>query len=453
MSSIHHSAFIIPHSSKRIVLATLGSFGDVHPYIAIALELKARGHRPVIATSEVYREKMDSVGVELSPVRPDDLPTHEEPDEFSELVEKFIDQRKGMEEILRRLILPYLRAIYDDLTAAARGADLIVTHPLTFMGRLVAEKQGVAWASSVLAPASLFSKYDPLVPPQLPAAHRLFRLHPIFFQAAMAFGRFQMRGLVRAVNAVRAEEGLPPSDANPMLEGQHSPALVLALFSKALAGPQRDYPPNTHTTGFPFYDRRDYYGETASPPALLRFLDGGEPPIIFALGSTAYWVAKDFYAESIKAARSVGRRALLLIGHERNRPAEGLPAGVAAFEYAPFGEVLPRASVVVHHGGVGSTGQALRAGRPQLDVPYSHDPFDNGARVARRGAARLLPRPKYNAEAAARELRRLLDEGAYAARAAELERAVRSEDGARTACDLIEEKMFGAKREPEEVAG
>lgn len=433
--------------SKRIVLATLGSFGDLHPYIALALELQRRGHRPVIATSELYREKMESVGVELHPLRPDDLPTHEEPDRFSEFIGKFMDQRTGMAEIVNQMIIPYLRETYDDLTAAARGADLIVTHPLTFMGSLVAEKQNIRWASSVLAPASLFSKYDPPVPPQLPAMHKLFKLHPVFFRAAMALGRRQMRDLVRAVGVVRAAEGLPPSDANPILEGQHSPALVLALFSKVLAEPQPDYPPNTYTTGFPFYDRRDYFGETVSPRALLDFLDAGEPPIIFALGSTAYWVAKDFYGESIKAALSLGKRALLLIGHERNRPAEGLPAGVAAFEYAPFGEVLPRASAVVHHGGVGSTGQSLRAGRPQLVVPFSHDQFDNGARVARRGAGLVIPRPKYDATTAARALHRLLYEPGYATRAAEAARVLQSEDGTRAACDLIEEKMFGVNRD------
>jgi rhamnosyltransferase subunit B len=438
-------------NSKRIVLATIGSFGDVHPYIALALELQRRGHRPVVATSEIYREKMESAGVELHAVRPDDLPTHEEPDRFSEFLEKFMDRRRGMTEILGQLVLPYLRVTYDDLTTAARGADLIVTHPLTFMGRLVAEKQGIAWASSVLAPASLFSKYDPLVPPQAPAMHKLFRLHPIFFQAAMSFGRSQLRPLLTAVNEVRAEEGLPPTKANPILEGQHSPALVLALFSRALAEPQRDYPPNCFTTGFPFYDRRDFFQETETPRELLDFLDAGGPPVVFTLGSAAIWVAKDFYRESAAAAQSVGRRALLLIGHERNRSAEALPAGVAAFEYAPFGEVLPRAAVIVHHGGVGTTGQSLRAGRPQLVVPFSHDQFDNGARVARRGAGRMLPRGDYNAGSAARELRRILGDESYAARAAEAARIVQSEDGTRTACDLIEEKMFGVKTEPHEV--
>ncbi|MDT7602696.1 MAG: rhamnosyltransferase subunit [Acidobacteriota bacterium] len=434
--------------NKRIVLATLGSFGDVHPYIALALELQRRGHRPVIATSEMYREKMESAGVELHPVRPHDLlPPLDEPDRMSEFIEKFIAQRTGMKEIVDRLITPYLRVTYDDLCAAARDADLLVTHTLTFIGRLVAEKYGVAWASSVLAPASLFSKYDPLVPPQLPAMHRLFKLHPLFFQAVMSVGRLQLRGLTRAVNRLRAEEGLLPSGVNPLLEGQHSPALVLALFSKVLAEPQRDYPPNTFITGFPFYDRRDYFGETETPRELLDFLDAGAPPIVFTLGSAAIWVAKDFYRESAAAALAVGRRALLLIGHERNRSAEALPAGVAAFEYAPYGEVLPRAAAIVHHGGVGTTGQSLRAGRPQLVMPFSHDQFDNGARVARLGAGRVLPRPKYNAHSATRELQKILNDESYATSAAEAGRVVQGEDGTRAACDLIEEKMFGVKTE------
>ena len=73
--------------SKRIVLSTFGSFGDVHPYVALARELKARGHMPVVATSEMYREKMDAAGVELFPVRPDDLPSYDEPERMSAMLE------------------------------------------------------------------------------------------------------------------------------------------------------------------------------------------------------------------------------------------------------------------------------------------------------------------------------------------------------------------------------
>jgi rhamnosyltransferase subunit B len=430
-------------NSKRIVLSTFGSFGDVHPYVALARELKARGHRPVIATSEMYREKMDAAGVELHAVRPDDLPTYEEPERVSAMVEKMVHPRTGMDEIFKKMILPYVRASYEDITAAVRGADLLVTHPLPFVGPVVAEKTGVAWASTVLAPASLLSHYDPPVFPQLGALNRLVRLHPLVMRALMRAGRWVMRDIGRAVNRLRAEEGLPPSPGHPFMEAQYSPRLNLALFSKVLAAPQRDWPANTHVTGFPFYDRRDYFGETETVPELLDFLDAGPPPVVFTLGSAAFWVAKDFYTESIKSARALGVRALLLVGHENYRPAGALPEGVAAFEYAPFGEVLPRAAATVHHGGVGTTGQSLRAGRPQLVVPFSHDQFDNGARAARLGAARVLPRPKYSATTAERELRVMLNDQNYATRAAEVGEIVRSEKGAEAACDLIEREMFG----------
>ena len=195
---------------------------------------------------------------------------------------------------------------------------------------------------------------------------------------------------------LRRELGLPRGE-QPLFAGQHSPARILALFSPVLARPQPDWPINTLITGFPFYDRRDYFSETESPAGLLEFLDSGPPPIIFTLGSAAFWVAEDFYRDSIKAAQELGQRALLLIGHARNLPKEPLPAGMAAFEYAPFGEVFPRASIVVHQGGVGTTGQGLRSGRPTLIVPHAHDQFDNAARVAKLGCGRTIARPRYNA--------------------------------------------------------
>jgi UDP:flavonoid glycosyltransferase YjiC (YdhE family) len=229
-----------------------------------------------------------------------------------------------------------------------------------------------------------------------------------------------------------------------MLEGQHSPLLVLALFSSVIAPRQPDWPPQTRVTGFPFYDRRDRAGDAAEAldPALVKFLDAGEPPVVFTLGSSAIWAAGDFYRASVEAARSAGVRALLLIGEERNRPA-GLPEGVAAFDYAPYSEVLPRARAVVHQGGIGTTAQGLRAGIPAVVVPFSHDQFDNGARVARAGAGRVLPRSRYDAASAARELRALLADESYTTGAAALGRRIGSEDGVTAAADAVEEALRG----------
>jgi rhamnosyltransferase subunit B len=426
---------------KKIVISTFGSFGDIHPYIAIALELRKRGHHPVIATSEIYREKTDALGLELYPVPPD-LPSYDQPDEVSRMVGELIDTKKGPERVFKQFINPHLREMYDALIEATRGADLLLTHMLSLVGPPLVEKTGIKWVSSVLAPISFFSVYDPPVMPQMPSLHNLLKLSPVLARGFMRVARWCLQSFAEPVYRLRAELGLHRG-GNPILEGQHSPRMVLALFSSVIARRQPDWPSNTRVTGFPFYDRRGLAGDAEGPdPKLTEFLDAGEPPVVFTLGSSAIWVAENFYRESIAAARAVGARALLLIGHERNRPAE-LPRGVAAFDYAPYGEVLPRARAVVHQGGIGTTAQGLRAGIPALVVPFSHDQFDNGSRVERTGAGRMLPRSKYNAASATRELRALLTDEGYTTRAAEVGRQVRAEDGAVAAAVAIEEVLRG----------
>ncbi len=427
-------------SGKRIVISTFGSFGDVHPYVAIARELKTRGHTPVMATSEVYREKMAAQQIEFVPIRPD-LPSYDQPDEIAELVEGLMDPRQGSERVMQ-LLLPHMRDIYEDLNAAVDGADLLFTHPLPLVGPIVAQLRKLPWVSSVLAPISFFSVYDPPVLPQLPALYHLLKLSPTFTRGLFRQAGKKLDRLMEPVYRLRAELGLPRGE-QPLFAGQHSPESVLGLFSKVLAEPQRDWPANSMVTGFCFYDRRDYLGETEMSRELLEFLDAGPPPIIFTLGSSAFWAARDFYNDSIAAASDLGRRALLLIGHSRNLPPKPLPSGVAAFEYAPYSEVLPRACAIVHQGGVGTTGQGLRSGRPVLILPHAHDQFDNGARIVRLGCGRMIPRPRYNRRTAVRELRRLLDEPGYRASAEKIGSIVGAEHGAEVAVDEIERILFG----------
>lgn len=423
---------------KRIVLSTFGSFGDIHPYIAIALELKARGHSPVIATSEVYREKMDALGIELHRVRPD-LPSYDDPDELSRLSVELMEPRGGTEKVIG-LLTPNLRDVYEDLDAAVANADLLLTHPLPLVGPLVAQKRGLPWASSVLAPISFFSAHDPPVLAQLPALYHLQCRSVVLSRLLYRIASHRLEKLMEPVYRLRAELGLPRG-AQPLLAGQHSPSLVLALFSSVLAKPQPDWPANTRVTGFAFYDRRDFFGETEMQQELRKFLDEGPPPIVFTLGSSAFWVARDFYLDSIKAAQALGERALLLIGHQRNLPKEPLPEGVAAFEYAPFSQVLPHAQASVHQGGVGTTAQGMRSGRPVLVVPHAHDQFDNAARVERLGCGRMIARPRYNANNATKELEVLLQRPDYSIKAAEVGRQVQDENGAGAAVDAIEEML------------
>ena len=173
------------------------------------------------------------------------------------------------------------------------------------------------------------------------------------------------------------------------------------------------------------------------PPALAAFLDAGDPPVVFTLGSAAVNTAGTFFHESAAAVAALGCRGVLIVGpNPQNRPG-GLPPSVMAVESAPHDQLFPRASVVVHQGGVGTTGQAIRGGRPQLVVPFAHDQPDNAFRVAQLGIGRVVYPTRYRAARVTRELRALLAGRDYASRAHTVGREVRTEGGAAAAVDAM----------------
>src|SRR5262245_28033418 len=429
-------------SKKRIILSTFGSFGDLHPYMALALELQSRGHEPVIATMGYYREKVQNAGLNFAPIRPDfPQPKDQDP----ELINQLLNPKKGPKFLTEEIIFGSIRESYGDLLEVAGDADLLVTHPAAPAGPLVGRKTGMPWISTVLAPLSFFSAYDPPAPPFWHWT-KIFR---VLGPRAMRFFLDTMMGQYRAVafNKFREELGIP-GYGNPTFEGRHSPTLLLALFSTIFGPHQPDWPPQAQTTGFCFYDG---HHEHEMSMELLKFLDAEPAPIIFTLGSTAVWVARDFYAESIKAATHLGQRAILLIGDQRNRPGT-LPEGIIAVDYAPYQSLLPRASVVVHSGGVGTTSQALLAGAPTLIVPFAFDQFDNADHALRLGTSRTLYRDKYRAERVARELKRLLNTQQYAQRARDVSEQLKQENGPSAAADLIERLLMQSENRTEEPA-
>ena len=171
---------------KRIVLTTVGSMGDVHPYLAIALGLKARGHEAVVATCECYRSKVEGLCLGFLALRPD----------FGfvanpETMGRLMDLRHGTRRVLCDVILPSIRDTYEDTMEAATGTDLLVSHPICYATRLVAEKRGIPWASTIISPVGLFSAYDPPMLPGMPEINRAFgSLGPGFWGP---LGRFLKR--------------------------------------------------------------------------------------------------------------------------------------------------------------------------------------------------------------------------------------------------------------------
>jgi len=425
----------------RIVLSNIGTLGDTNPLIAIALELKRRGHVPVMALPAVYESRVRPLGLEFHAVRPDIDPNN------TLMVEMIYDVKKGTERGLREFLFPVLRQTYDDLLDAAtkpERADLLLLGELNYAGPLVAEVTGIPWASYVLAPLSFFSAFDPPVLPPYPRMARADRAVPGFGRVIKRLARFVSRKWPEPIYALRRELGLPKGK-NPLFDAKHSPYLVLALFSQVLGREQKDWPENTKITGFCYYDADA--GNAALPAELEKFLSAGPAPVVFTLGSAAVLAAGRFYEFSAKAAIRLGVRAVLLIGTDpRNRLRQTLPETICVAEYAPFSKLFQRAELVVHQGGVGTTAQCLRASKPMLIMPYSHDQPDNGRRMRRLKVARVIQRGNYTPLRVARKLKSMLAEPKFARRAAQVAHRLELEDGVRSACDALEELYRNTRR-------
>ena len=413
--------------ARRVVITCWGSFGDVFPYIGLAKALIARGQRALLAAPAFYRASAAAEGVDFAAVGPDVDPDNRE------LIARIMDPAKGSEVVVREVVVGALPQTFDQLRAIVTRDDLLVSHPLTMTAPILADTLGLPWVSTMLAPFGFFSATDlPALPPAPWIVH-LRVLGPWFGRLVVNAGERSTRAWVEPVVRLRAAHGLPPR-GNPLFAGQFSPSLTLALFSPVLAQAQPDWPPNTRMTGFVFYN-----GPGALPPALETFLAAGPPPVVFTLGTSAVGAAGGFYEESVRAVSRLGIRAVLMTGGiPENEPRGPMPPEILVIDRAPHQLLFPRASAIVHQGGIGTTAQALRSGHPMLVVPHGHDQPDNAFRVGALGVARTIYPRRYKADRVATELKRLLDDRAYASRSAAVAAVVRQEDGADAAAAAIE---------------
>ncbi|MGN6328941.1 MAG: glycosyltransferase [Rhodanobacter sp.] len=420
----------------RIVLATFGTHGDLHPFLALALALRQRGADPVLAAGEGFRDKVVAEGIDFFPMRPDVEAVAGRLALAPQQLARAVAARPQF--LLQRIILPSLHEAYDDALMALAGADLVVTHSVAYGARLAAEKCGLPQVGIVLQPMLFASVYDPPVVADMPRLSRwIYRRGPAWTRAFVRLGRRVARRWARPIDRFRRQVGLPPASAHPLFEGQFGSAGAIGLYSPLLGPAQADHPPHTTIAGFAFYD-----SEKGGPPtlssALQAFLDAGAPPVVFTQGTSAIHDADDFIRESLAAIDLLGLRAVLVLDDERARRWSSRGSGtIHVTGYAPYSVLFPRASVIVHHGGIGTTAQALRAGRPQLVTPYLVDQPDNAARVVRLGVGRELPRRRWLRAGIAAELRALLHAPGYASAAARVGRQIAREDGAAVAADTI----------------
>ena len=419
---------------SRILITSIGSYGDVFPYVGLGCGLAQRGHDVTLAMPSYYRDTVEREGLTFHAIRPEIDPSDRD------TIAEIMDPLKGPERLIKWLLGDALRQSFDDILPAARNSDLLVSHPITFATPVVADHLRVEWVSTVLAPLSLFSAHDmPVLPPApwLKYIERIPGAAALFVSQAKAM----TRRWTKPVQILQREAGVQPR-GHPIFEGQHSPHAVLALFSRVLSEPQPDWPPNVRVTGAIPYNGASGAHSSLSPD-LESFLAAGGPPIVFTLGSSAVGAAGRFYEESAEALRRMRQRGVLLIGsHEVNRPRGELPDFIHVETFAPHSALFPRASVIVHQGGAGTLHQALASGRPTLVVPHAHDQPDNAYRVYRLGTSRTLSPQKFRATRVVRELQLLMGEAKYRERASEIATVVRNEDGVRTACDVIDRVLL-----------
>lgn len=331
-----------------------------------------------VITSEPFRETVESAGLDFEPL----ISTAEfeealaDPDLWHPVhgvraLFRLID-RVGMERLWTALDRRW-----------AEGRSILVGHMLSFPTRAFEERRGVPAVTVQLAPIAFRTLHRQ---PRLPLGINLDRWpKPALRAFWWLVDRVGVEPLARkSLYGFCRSKGLAP-DRRPFRSWVHSPQRVIAFFPDWFGAPQPDWPPQTRLVGFPLFDG---FAEPALEGRLDAWLDDGPPPIVFAPGSANRQAAR-LFTLGAEATALTGHRALCVTPWAEQLPAP-LPSHVHHVSRAPFSALFPRCAAAVHHGGIGTTAQALRAGVPQVVLGGAFDQPDNGARLERLGVGRRL---------------------------------------------------------------
>ena len=408
----------------KILLVTLGTDGDVHPFIGMGLALRKRGHDVILLANEHYADRV-TAALDFVPLGSMDL--------HKRIIDDpaFWDPRQ-LSSVVAEWGLAQMPAQFQAIEANYEPGRTVVVSPASVFGaRIAQERLGVPLATVVLQPALFRSAYRPAVMPGIPAIPQWF---PRFVKGAVLKGVDAVvnRILVTRVSSYRRELGLEPLTG--FVDWWMSPQRIIALFPDWFGDPQPDWPSQTRLTQFPMYDHRgvsDLSSETRD------FLDAGDPPIVFTPG-TGVGHGHAFFQGAVDACQRMGRRGILLTPYREQLPTDR-PDSVRHFDYVPFGQLLPHVAAIVHHGGVGTVSHAMAAGIPQLITPSSYDQPDNARRVKDLGVGDWLKPKSFHGPAIAAKLDRLLTTPHVQSRCQTMARQLRDQDAMGDACDLIEE--------------
>ena len=406
----------------HVILATVGTDGDVFPHLGLGSVLRGRGHRVTLAAPETYRERALAADLEFC-----SLVTTEEVGRMLADPDLWHPIKSG--QMMARWGGPMIPRQYAALSDLARGPNtVLVANPGVLAARLVQEKLGVPTASLLLQPGLLPSS---CAPPEMTGGLTLPSWSPGWLRSVYWWSIDQAGRLLvaRSLNRFRATLGMAP--VRRLFRWWLSPDLVIGLFPEWYAPPQPDWPRQMRLVGFGRFDG----GKRELPDDLRTFCLSDQAPVAFTLG-TGMAHAADFFRSAVAACSARAMRGLLLTKYPELLP-RTLPSSIRHCAFAPFRQLLPLCSAVVHHGGVGTTAAALEAGCPQLIVPLAWDQPDNAARVVRIGVGLSLDRRQRTTGHITRALARLTSD-ATAARCRSIAALAGAVNGLETAAGLVE---------------
>jgi rhamnosyltransferase subunit B len=412
----------------KFLLTTWGSDGDLHPLLALGQEMLRRGHEVTLAGNPHWREMVEQSCITFIPMGPR---------QSSDMVfghPEVISSKKfglaSLSSLMRIGVAPMLEESYQVLCEAAQDHDVLVAHFLVFAAGTVAEKTGIDWATISLAPGVVPSRHT------MPAGSYLQPFSGVIGEIGNhLFWRlcgYSTQHIVDPyVNRLRKKIGL--SSRREVFYKGTSPRLNLQLCSSHFAQRPLDWSSEKKQAGFCYWDPLDTFVPSLS---LQKFLLAGPKPWLFTLGTAAVTQPGGFYTTAIEAMRGIPERAIILTGLPQNNFID-LPSNVFVLNYAPYGWIIPRCSVVAHHCGIGTISHVLRAGLPSVTCPFAFDQPNNAMRLQALGVAKYLP-PAERTASGFRAAMRKVEEGPMVARAQGISERLREENGPERACEILE---------------
>lgn len=383
---------------------SIGSAGDLYPFLSLSKALQHRGHRVTFLSSPFHAALVLQAGVVFHGIGTNEqyLAAVNDPDLWhprKSVAVLFRDFRSCIQQILK---------FFASLSIDERC--VLLAHPLMLPAAAIARgiRPDLQIIGAYLAPSNLRTCHNPLImgpmpiPRWFPMAWRQWLWSQVDTRMIDPF-------VLPDLNAERQSLGLRP--VKHLMEHVYSIAdFSVTLFPSWFSKQQPDWPHPLYMGDFQLYEPDP---NRVVPAELVRFLAAGDRPVVFTAG-TEHRHATRYFANALEAVKQLGLRAVFLTMHRNQVPAD-LPSTVLWQGYVSLRKLLPHVSALVHHGGIGTTAEALRAGVPQLIVPFAHDQFDNGARVRELEVGKSLPASRLRTGNLVRMLRKILTSSAIQA--------------------------------------